>query len=323
MNIRDLEYLVALDEHRHFGRAAAACYVSQPTLSMQVKKLETHLGVPLIERSSRSVLFTPAGEAVVERAKSVLNEVRDIESIARRARNPRSGSLRLGMFPTLGPYLLPHVVGPWQEAFPELEVLLVEEKTAVLVQRLLAGALDAIAIAAPLGPEAAGLATEPLFREPFDLAVPAGHALADDERPVGVDVLDGADVLLLEDGHCLREQALDVCRAAGAQERDGFRATSLETLRYMVAAGVGITLLPRLATAPPVPPLAGLAVREFTGEAPYRDIVLAWRPSSTHAGVLSELASIVRDCVPAALAGRRDRRPDGPAADETRMRSAR
>lgn len=302
MNIRDLEYLVALNEHRHFGRAAAACYVSQPTLSMQVKKLESHLGVPLIERSSRSVLFTPAGEAVVERAKNVLNEVRDIEAIARRARNPRSGSLRLGMFPTLGPYLLPHVVEPWREAFPELEVLLVEEKTAVLVDRLLAGSLDAIAIATPLGPEAAGLVTEPLFREPFDLAVPADHELAADMPLAGVDALDGADVLLLEDGHCLRDQALDVCRTAGAHERDGFRATSLETLRYMVATGVGVTLLPRLATAPPVAPLPGLVVREFAADAPYRDIVLAWRPSSTHAGLLTELASIVREHAPQALA---------------------
>ncbi|MDO5699514.1 MAG: LysR substrate-binding domain-containing protein [Dermatophilus congolensis] len=301
MNIRDLEYLVALHEHRHFGRAAAACYVSQPTLSMQVKKLETHLGVPLIERSSRSVLFTPAGESVVERAKNVLNEVHDIEGIARRARNPRSGSLRLGMFPTLGPYLLPHVVEPWRAAFPELEVLLVEEKTAVLVERLLAGSLDAIAIATPLGPEASGLVTEPLFREPFDLAVPAGHDLA--EAPLADSgALEGSDVLLLEDGHCMRDQALDVCRAAGAQERDGFRATSLETLRYMVAAGVGVTLLPRLATAPPVAPLPGLVVREFAAESPHRDIVLAWRPSSTHAGVLTELAAIVRDSIPPILA---------------------
>ena len=302
MNIRDLEYLVSLHEHRHFGRAAAACYVSQPTLSMQVKKLESHLGVPLIERSSRNVLFTPAGEAVVERAKNVLNEVRDIEAIARRARNPRSGSLRLGMFPTLGPYLLPHVVEPWQKAFPELEVLLVEEKTAVLVERLLAGSLDAIAVASPLGPEAAGLVTEPLFREPFDLAVPAGHALADEAPVTSTDVLKGSDVLLLEDGHCLREQALDVCRAVGVNERDGFRATSLETLRYMVAAGVGVTLLPRLATAAPVAPLPGLVVREFAGDAPFRDIVLAWRPSSTHAGVLTELASIVRENITEPLA---------------------
>lgn len=301
MNIRDLEYLVALHEHRHFGRAAAACYVSQPTLSMQVKKLESQLGVSLIERSSRSVLFTPVGEEVVERAKYVLNQVHDIEAIAVRARNPRSGSLRLGIFPTLGPYLLPHVIEPWREAFPELEVLLVEEKTAVLVERLLAGTLDAIAVAAPLGPEGAGLVTEHLFREPFDLAVPAGHPLATQEPLENADVLEGIDVLLLEDGHCLREQALDVCRTSRAQERDGFRATSLETLRYMVASGVGVTLLPRLATVPPVAPLSGLVVREFTGEAPFRDIVLAWRSTSTHAGVLAELAALVRDHLGEAL----------------------
>ncbi len=301
MNIRDLEYLVALSEHRHFGRAAAACFVSQPTLSMQMKKLESHLGVPLIERSARSVLLTAAGEAVVARARSVLNEVRDIESIARQARNPRSGSLRLGMFPTLGPYLLPHVLQPWQQALPELEVLLVEEKTAVLIERLHAGSLDAIAVAVPSALD--GLVTEPLFTEPFDLAVPAGHPLAAGSGPVSRDVLGETDVLLLEDGHCLRDQALEVCRSAGSRERDGFRATSLETLRYMVAAGVGTTLLPRLAAIPPVAPLPGLVIRPFGAPAPSRSIVLAWRPSSTHAAVLAELAQVVRDAVPGVLAG--------------------
>lgn len=302
MNIRDLEYLVALYEQRHFGRAAGACYISQPTLSMQIKKLETYLGVPLIERSNRSVLFTAAGEAVVERARSALGEVRDIEAIARQARNPRAGSLRLGLFPTIGPYVLPHVVGRWHEQLPELELLLIEEKTGVLVQRLLGGTLDAIVVAAPITPDDAGIVTTPLFTEPFDLAVPENHALATGPDPTVEQALAGQDVLLLEDGHCLRDQALDVCRAVGAHERDGFRATSLETLRYMVASGVGVTLLPRLAGSPPVAPLPGLVLREFAGEAPSRDLVLAHRSTSTHAALLEEMAEALTDAVSDTLA---------------------
>lgn len=302
MNIRDLEYLVALHEQRHFGRAAGACYVSQPTLSMQIKKLETYLGVSLIERSNRQVLFTAAGEAVVERARSVLSEVADIESIARRARNPRAGSLRLGLFPTIGPYVLPHVVEKWHQQLPELELLLVEEKTAVLVQRLLDGTLDAIVVATPITPESPSIVTTPLFTEDFDLALPQDHPLATGPAPTVDEALSGADVLLLEDGHCLREQALDVCRSAGAQERDGFRATSLETLRYMVAAGVGITLMPRLAGAPPVAPLPGLVLRQFADEAPNRELVLARRNTSTHAELLEEMAATLREAVADVLA---------------------
>ncbi|MBO3143110.1 LysR substrate-binding domain-containing protein [Dermatophilus congolensis] len=301
MNIRDLEYLVALYEQRHFGRAAAACYVSQPTLSMQIKKLESYLGVSLIERSSRSVLFTATGEAVVERARSVLGEVRDIEVLAKRARNPRSGSVKLGVFPTLGPYLLPHVVQQLSEALPEVELLLVEEKTADLVAGLLSGSLDAIVVASPVPPDETGLVVSPLFTEPFDLAVPAGHRFAEGPVPSVSDALADEDVLLLEDGHCLRDQALEVCHSVGAQERAGFRATSLETLRYMVASGVGVTLLPRLATVSPVPVTPGLSVRPFAGQGPSRSIVLARRASSTNGELVEEMAEVVRREVGKAL----------------------
>ncbi|GAB48385.1 LysR substrate-binding domain-containing protein [Mobilicoccus pelagius] len=301
MNLRDLEYLVALSEHRHFGRAAAACYVSQPTLSTQIKKLESELGAPLIERGSRGVIFTLAGESVLARARSVLAGADEIRTIARYAADPRSGTLRLGVFPTLGPYLLPHALPLVKAQLPDLRLLLVEEKSPDLVGMLQAGTLDAAVLAMPVDET---FDHAPLFREEFVLAVPAGHDLAggtgaDEESapPVTTDALQGQDVLLLADGHCMRDQALEVCSLAGAAERDGFRATSLETLRHMVAGGVGITLLPHLSVSPPVPASDGLVLRRFADPAPYRDIALVWRRGGVHAGLMTELAAILRGLV--------------------------
>lgn len=296
MNLRDLEYLVALAEHRHFGRAAEASYVSQPTLSTQLKKLEAELGVPLFERTSRAVLLTAAGETIVERARRVLAEVADMRALAARAADPRSGRIRLGIFPTLGPYLLPRAVTPLRETLPALEVLLVEEKTPELFARLHRGALDACVVALPVTDET--LHVEALFREDFVLAVPAGHPLAD--GAMTLDRLDGEPLLLLEDGHCMRDQALAVCRRVGAAERDGFRATSLETLRLMVGAGVGVTLLPRLSVAPPSPVQRDVVLREFAEGTPYRDLAMVWRRSSIADPVLREVADVLRD-VPADL----------------------
>lgn len=291
MNLRDLEYVVALAEHRHFGRAAAACYVSQPTLSTQVKKLEAELGLQLIERSPRQVLLTAAGELVVGRARAILAEVQDIRGIARQAADPRSGSLRLGIFPTLGPYLLPHVVGPVHQRFPDLELLLVEEKTDDLLEQLRAGRLDVAVLALPVHDE--GLHAEPLFREEFVLAVPADHPLAG-SAPVPTTVLRDYPLLLLSEGHCLRDQALDICHLVGAAERSGFQATSLETLRHMVAAGVGVTVMPELSVAPPVPASPDLALVRFEAPAPYRDIAALWRRTTVYGDVLPELVEVFR-----------------------------
>lgn len=298
MNLRDLEYLVALAEHRHFGRAANACFVSQPTLSTQLKKLETHLGVDLIERGPRSVLLTPAGEKVVARARVILAEVDGIRGIARQARDPRAGTLRLGAFPTLAPYLFPHVVPVLHAAFPDLELLLVEEKTSVLAGQLADGRLDAAVLAMPVDLD--GVEVEPLFREDFLLAVPAGHELASPEsarpgaEPIATTALAGEPLLLLADGHCLRDQALTVCQQVGAAERAGFRATSLETLRMMVAAGVGITLLPELSVRPPVADSDAIVLRRFRDPVPHRDIALVWRRSSTYGDLLRDLAGSLR-----------------------------
>ena len=292
MNLRDLRYLVALADHRHFGRAAAACFVSQPTLSTQVRKLERELGVDLVERNPRHVVLTDAGQRVVARARVMLAEADKIKGIALQAQDPEAGSLRMGLFPTLAPYLLPHVLPALRTRFPKLELLLVEEKTEVVVQRLRDGQLDAGILALPIAD--ANLRSAFLFEEDFVLAVPSSDPFATTDGPVDPSVLAGEQVLLLEEGHCLRDQALDVCSVAGAVERTGFRATSLETLRQMVASGVGFTLLPELSVEPPVPPSGDITLLRFADPVPHRRIAMFWRPSSVYAELLPKVAAELR-----------------------------
>jgi LysR family transcriptional regulator, hydrogen peroxide-inducible genes activator len=310
MNLRDLRYLVAVADHRHFGKAAAACFVSQPTLSTQLKKLERDLGTELIERNPGHITLTDAGAEVVARARVILDEADNIRRIARRAQHPESGSLQLGIFPTLAPYLLPHVVPRIHARFPDLELLLVEEKTEVIVERLRTGRIDVGVLALPVADHQ--LHQEPLFAEDFVLAVPADHPLAATVGPVDHAVLAHEHVLLLEEGHCLREQALAVCQLAGADERSGFRATSLETLRQMVAAGVGITLLPELAVQPPVPPSPSVRLLRFRDPAPRRHIAMLWRRTSVYRDLLPRLAEVMRD-LPDGLLGSDDRISSGGA----------
>lgn len=292
MNLQDLRYLVAVADHRHFGRAAEACFVSQPTLSTQLKKLERELGVELIERNPRQIMLTGVGESVVERARVVLRETDNIREVARRATDPEAGSLRVGLFPTLALYLLPHIVPVLHERFPKLELLLVEEKSAVVHQRLRDGQLDVGLLAMPVHDD--HLISEPLFSEEFVLAVPSGHPLSQVDGTVSTSVLAGENVLLLEEGHCLRDQALSVCQLAGAEERAGFRATSLETLRQMVAAGVGVTLLPELAVEAPVPASPDIDLVRFDPPVPRRDIAMFWRRTSAYADFLPEIADAIR-----------------------------
>jgi LysR family transcriptional regulator, hydrogen peroxide-inducible genes activator len=291
MNLRDLKYLVALADHKHFGRAAAACFVSQPTLSTQIKKLEDELGVALVERAPRHVMLTPAGRDAAERARGIIAEVEQMKEAARRTQNPEAGTVRLGIFPTLGPYLLPHVVPRIRERFPQLELLLVEEKTDVILRQLREGKLDAGVLALPLHDDQLHL--EFLFEEPFVLAVPEGHTLAKLEA-LSMHDLANESLLLLEDGHCMREQSLDVCHLAGAGEKAGFRATSLETLRQMVAANVGITLLPLLAVKPPVAPSRDVHLLPFRDPPPTRRIAMVWRRSSAMSEFLGKLATLFR-----------------------------
>jgi LysR family transcriptional regulator, hydrogen peroxide-inducible genes activator len=293
VNLSDLRYLVAVADHRHFGRAAEACFVSQPTLSTQIKKLEKELGVELFERQPRQVLLTAAGERVLEHARRAVDEADAVREVARLAHDPESGSLRMGVFPTLGPYLLPHLVPALHRRFPQLELLLVEEKTEVVLERLHDGHLDVGLLALPVDHD--HLHEEPLFEEDFVLAVPADHPLARSKKRLDLSVLDGQELLLLEEGHCLRAQALSVCRLHGAGERAGFRATSLETLRQMVAGGVGITLLPALAVHEPVPVYDGVRLLRFAAPAPSRRVAMFWRTTSSFGEFLPTLAEVIRD----------------------------
>ncbi|MBD9535382.1 LysR family transcriptional regulator [Stenotrophomonas sp. ATCM1_4] len=298
MNLRDLKYLVALAEHKHFGRAAAACFVSQPTLSTQIKKLEEELGVPLVERAPRKVMLTPAGREAAMRARGIVAEVEQMKEAARRSRDPEAGTVRLGIFPTLGPYLLPHVVPAIRQRFPQLEMLLVEEKSDVLMAQLRNGQLDAALLALPVNDEQ--LHTEFLFEEPFVLAAPEGHPLAAHDT-LRLDDLSDQRLLLLQDGHCLRDQALDVCHLAGALEKSEFQATSLETLRQMVAANVGVTLLPMLAVKPPVARSENIQLVPFQGDPqPNRRIAMVWRRSSAMGAFLEQFAQLFKQ-LPAGL----------------------
>lgn len=295
MNLRSLEYLVALSEHHHFRKAAEACFVSQPTLSTQIRKLERELGVELVERNPAGVLMTPAGDAIVQRAKRMLDEAEGIRQIGRLHDDPEGGTVRLGIFPTLAAYVLPHVMQVLRERFPRMQLMLVEEKSDVLLAQLHDGRLDVALLATPN--DSHGLDETDLFDEDFVLAVPHGHQLAG-RAPVPTTALADERILLLDEGHCLRDQALSVCHSVGADEHDGFRATSLETLRQMVASGAGVTLLPRLAVSPPIPVSPDIDIVEIRPPRPSRRIAMYWRTSSPLAGFLPKLAEVFRTLPP-------------------------
>ncbi len=287
--LRQLEYVAAIDERGSFGGAAEACHVTQPGLSAQVRQLEDHLGLTLFERGRGPTMTTPAGVEIVARAREILRAVGELEDAARALCHPLSGRLRLGVIPTVAPYLLPSAVPAVRRAHPELRLELHEAQTAQLVERLARGQLDLLLLAleAPLDE----LETHALFPDPFVLAVPRGHRLAARKRVRESD-LDGESVLLLEDGHCLRDQALAVCERAGASELGDFRATSLTTLLHMVAGGSGVTLLPSLALrGGATRGLRDLVTLPFAGTAPRRTIGFAWRPSSARGDEFQTLAA--------------------------------
>lgn len=294
MNLRDLEYLVAVHDLKHFRKAAERCFVSQPTLSGQLRKLEDSLGLALIERSSRQVLFTEAGEAMVKHARRVLAAVDDLKESAQAFRDPLAGEITMGIIPTLAPYLLPRVMPALYQQMPRLCWELVEAQTAVLLEQLRRGELDVLLLART--PEMAGFSSIELFKEPLELAVPRDHPLA--SRPeIGLKQLDGERVLLLEDGNCLRDHAMGYCISAGAAEDDSFRATSLETLRQMVAAGRGITLVPALAVPPPEQRGELVVYRSFTPPLPTRDIILLFRNGSPREACFAEIAKHICSCI--------------------------
>ena len=289
LSLRALGYLVALAETRHFGKAAELCFVSQPTLSAQIKKMEEQLGVQLVERG-QSVRLTEVGERIVERARRIIADARDIEEMARTVQDPLCGELRVGLIPTVGPYLLPHIAAPLRARFPRLKLLLLEHQTQRLVALLKDGELDMAILALPLPAER--LATRVLYAERFQVALPDGHALARRKR-LSLEDLDGETLLLLEEGHCLRDQALEACSLARVREAPDFRATSLETLRQMVASGIGITLLPNLAAEPYGIGTPGLTLRRLQDPEPCRTIAAAWRPGFAREETITQLCSAV------------------------------
>ncbi|WP_299016875.1 DNA-binding transcriptional regulator OxyR [uncultured Photobacterium sp.] len=293
MNIRDLEYLVALSEHQHFRKAAEACFVSQPTLSGQIRKLEEELGVALLERTSRRVLFTDAGLSLVAQVQKVLLEVKVLTELASQQGESMAGPLHIGFIPTVGPYLLPHIIPVLKHTFPQLELFLHETQTYQLVQQLESGKLDCIILAAVK--ETEQFKEIPLYSEPMVLAVPDEHPWAG-RQTLDMAKLNGETLLMLGDGHCLRDQAMGFCFAAGAHEDGSFKATSLETLRNMVAAGGGITLLPKLAT-PKEKSRDGISYIKACEPVPTRLITLAYRPGSPLRGRYEKIAEVINQHV--------------------------
>lgn len=284
MNIRDLKYLVALAEAGHFGKAAEICYVSQPALSMQIRKLEDELGVKLLERTTKSILLTEPGVAITEQAREVLRQVDILKQLAQQTHDPYAGDFYLGVIPTVAAYLLPHIVPALKKAFPRLNLYLIEEQTHVLLDKLKQAKLDAAILALPITER--GLTESLLFEEEFMLAVPNAHPLAK-QKTVDLTDLQDIPLLLLEDGHCLREAALEVCYLAKTSEARGFRATSLETLRHMVSANAGVTLMPKLACKVG----DGVSYLPFKKPKPARRLGLVFRQSTVRKALLDKVVS--------------------------------
>jgi len=290
MNLKDLKYLVALADTGHFGKAAERTFVSQPTLSAQLKKLEDYLGVKLVERQPKNIKLTEVGRQIVVRARRMLDEGDQIIALARNNTDPFVGKLKVGLIPTIGPYLLPRVMQKLRKALPHLGLMLYEHQTEALLRRLRDGEIDLGIMALPVAQE--GMETRALYDEAFTVALPNNHPLAA-KTAIKVADLKGQTLLLLEDGHCLRDQALEVCSRIEVHEAEDFRASSLETLRQMVVAGLGITLLPETAVESPFGSQRGLSIRQFVKPAPTRTVGAVWRKSSTRAPVIGAVCDVL------------------------------
>src|SRR5688500_13735151 len=290
LKLKDLRYLVAVADTRHFGRAAERSFVSQPTLSAQLKKLEEYLGVQLIERAPKRVSLTAAGEEIVERARRIIDAGDEIVELAKGHRDPLAGRLKLALLPTIGPYLLPNVAAKLRKGLPRLELMLYEYQTDPMLEKLHSGEIDVGILALPAQMD--GLDTYELYKEPFMVAMPADHRLSS-RATIKAEDLHHETLLLLEDGHCLRDQALDICSSIDLHEKQDYRATSLETLRQMVAAGVGITLLPELAGRGAYGNARGVAIKPFARPVPTRTIGAVWRKSSARRASILALAKLI------------------------------
>lgn len=282
MTLNELRYIVAVARERHFGKAAEACHVSQPTLSVAVRKLEDELGVTLFERRKGEVAVTPIGEQIISRAQRLLEEVSGIRQVAEQGKDQLAGPLRLGAIYTIGPYLLPHLIPNLAKIAPQMPLVVEENYTAVLSEKLKQGELDVILISLPF--DEPGVRTLPLYDEPFVVLIPSSHPLNQYDE-LEVDRLKDEDVLLLGPGHCFRDQVLEVCpdclakRGGDGRPRQSLESSSLETIRYMVASGLGVTVLPCTAAGAERFSERLLRVKRFAGKPPSRVVALAWRKS--------------------------------------------
>jgi LysR family hydrogen peroxide-inducible transcriptional activator len=297
MTLTELRYIVAVARERHFGRAAEACFVSQPTLSVAIKKLEEELDVKLFERGGSEVSVTTLGEAIVRQAQAVLEQAAAIKEIAKRGKDPLAGPLKLGVIYTIGPYLLPELVRQAIEQLPQMPLMIQENFTVKLLDMLRTGDIDCAILAEPF-PDA-GLATAPLYDEPFVVAVPRQHPLASCEA-IDVQALKQETMLLLGTGHCFRDHVLEVCpefarfSADGEGIRKSFEGSSLETIRYMVASGMGVTVVPQLSVARGQDP--HVTYRPFQAPVPTRRVVLVWRRSFTRYEAIAALRNAIYAC---------------------------
>ena len=309
MTLTELKYIVAVAREKHFGRGAEACHVSQPTLSVAIKKLEEELQVKLFERNANEITVTPLGEEIIRQAQSVLDQADSIRDIARRGKDPLAGSLRLGVIYTIGPYLLPGLVRQIIEKTPQMPLMLQENITAKLLEELRTGEIDCAILAEPF-PDT-NLAIAPLYDEPFMAAVPSSHPLAA-RSSVTAEELKKQTMLLLGTGHCFRDHVLEVCpefaRFSSSVEgmSKSFEGSSLETIKHMVAAGMGITLVPRLGVPNAALALTGqdtsadqpsyIRYLPFEGHVPTRRVVLAWRRSFTRYEAIAALRNAIYAC---------------------------
>ena len=292
MTLTELKYVVALAQERHFGRAAQKCFVTQPTLSLALAKLEDELGVRLFERNKNEVLVTPMGEAIVDQARRVLDEVGKISSLAKGAQDQLAGALRLGVIPTIGPYLLPELVPNLRRRAPDMPLAIEENFTGNLVPMLRDGEIDVAIVALPF--TVPGVKTRALYEEPFSVVVPEGHAWAKKKR-VRPDELSGENLLVLNAGHCFREQVLEACPGqSNTASPEGRSGSSLETIRNMVASGLGVSVLPATALQPRY---VNKLVTEipFTDPAPSRKVAIAWRASFPRPKAVEAVAQAVLD----------------------------
>ena len=298
MTLTELRYIVAVAREHHFGRAAEACFVSQPTLSVSIKKLEEELDVKIFERGANEITVTPLGEEIVRQAQSVIEQAQAIKEIAKRGKDPVSGPLRLGVIYTIGPYLLPDLVRQAIELVPQMPLMLQENFTAKLLEMLRTGELDCAIMAEPF-PDT-GLAVAPLYDEPFMAAVPKSHPLAK-RKSLSTDELKNETMLLLGTGHCFRDHVLEVCpeyaRFASAPAegiRQSFEGSSLETIKYMVASGMGVTVVPQLSVPKDTQP--HIVYVPFTKPIPTRRVVLAWRRTFTRYEAIAALRNAIYAC---------------------------